>query len=337
MVSAAPGRPDGDRSSRALITERSRMQSRDSPSILRAMVLLPVLLALSFLGPVPRAAAGDAAPGPEESRPARPRVGIERINADLAVLRIAGVSTTVLLGPDGVLVVDPGYEQAAPLIEEEIRKLGGGEIKTIIDTHWHFDHAGGNKSLGRGADVTASEETRKWLSADQRLLGMDQPAYPDFARPRAITLPSETIRDYRDDVVVSSLPGGHTGGDILVHFEKSRVLAIGDIVFAGQFPFIDIDHGGSVLDLADVLRQIIEGFPEDTKIVPGHGHLLSIQDLSTYRQMVVQTTDVVRQEMDRDRSLEEIREKDVLKDWEGWDGSFKRSDWIEFIYRSLKD
>ncbi len=301
------------------------------------MVLLTAFVALTFSEPLIRAAGAAAATSPEESLPDRPRVEVERINADLVVIRIASVSTTVLLGPDGALVVDPGFEQAAPFLEEEIRKLGGGEVKTIIDTHWHFDHAGGNKRLGNGADIVASEATRKWLSTDQRILGTDQPAYPDFARPRVIAAPTVSIHGYPDEVEVSSLPGGHTGGDVLVHFKKAGLLAVGDIVFAGQFPFVDTDHGGDVESLADVLRQIIEGFPEDTRIVPGHGPVLSIRDLATYREMVVQTTDVVRRETARGRPLEEIQKDDILEAWKDWDGSFKRSDWIEFIYRSLEN
>jgi glyoxylase-like metal-dependent hydrolase (beta-lactamase superfamily II) len=265
-----------------------------------------------------------------------PRIEVERIGSTLAIIRIAGISTAVLLGSEGVLVVDPGLEEAAPFLEREIRKLGWGGVRTVIDTHWHFDHAGGNKAFGPGAEILASQATREWLSQDERLLGMDLPAYPDEARPRAVKAPAESIPEFAEKVTLKIAPGGHTGGDLLVHFEGSKLLAIGDIVFAGQFPFVDIDHGGSVVVLAEVLQGLIDGFPQDTRFIPGHGPVLARNDLVAYRQMILETTEIVRDEMSRGRSLEEMRRSAILAKWKRWDGSFKQDDWIGFIHASLE-
>jgi glyoxylase-like metal-dependent hydrolase (beta-lactamase superfamily II) len=164
---------------------------------------------------------------------------------------------------------------------------------------------------------------------------MDQPAYPDFARPGMVADPITEIPGYADEVTVREIAGGHTGGDVVVFFQQAKVLAIGDIVFAGQFPFIDLDHGGNVERLAEVLQQIVDRYPQDVKIVPGHGPVLSIDDLIAYRRMILKTTEVIRGEMERGRSVDEMREEGVLGDWSEWDGSFRQDDWIGFVYESL--
>jgi glyoxylase-like metal-dependent hydrolase (beta-lactamase superfamily II) len=271
-----------------------------------------------------------------QNEEASPPIEVKTIAQHLAIIRIAGISTIVLGGEDGVLVVDPGLEETGPFLKKELDKLGWGEVGTVIDTHWHFDHAGGNMVVGREATIVASDATRGWLSTDETILGMDQPAYPPFARPGMVVDATRPIQGHADEVTVRAMPGGHTGGDVVVFFQQAKVLAIGDIVFAGQFPFIDLDHGGDVERLAEVLQEIVERYPRDVKIVPGHGPVLSIDDLVTYRRMVVETTEVVRRQMARGLSPDEMRKDGVLGDWQEWDGSFRQDDWIGFIYESLK-
>lgn len=304
------------------------------PTLGMASVIIAALIC-SSCAPGESPAGGDQQASAAQSEESSPPIEVETIAEHLAIIRIAGISTIVLGGPDGLLVVDPGLEQTAPFLQTEIDKLGWGEVETIIDTHWHFDHAGGNKLFGREATIVAAEETRDWLSTDETILGMDQPAYPDFARPGTVVDAIAEIDGYTDQVTVREFAGGHTGGDVVVFFQQAKLLAIGDIVFAGQFPFIDLDHGGNVERLAEVLQGIVEGYPEETKIVPGHGPVLSIDDLVTYRRMILETTEVIRKEMERGRAVDEMREDGVLGDWSEWDGSFRQDDWIGFVYESL--
>jgi metallo-beta-lactamase class B len=95
-----------------------------------------------------------------------------------------GLSALLVTGDAGHVLLDAGLSQSAPLIVENIRKLGfkPEDIKGILVSHGHFDHAGGVHSLQRftGALVAASESTAQALRR-----GENTPDDPQFAFGRA--------------------------------------------------------------------------------------------------------------------------------------------------------
>jgi cyclase len=114
------------------------------------------------------------------------------------------------------------------------------------------------------------------------------------------------------------------------------VLAIGDVIFAGEFTYIDLDRGGSVLGLIDDLDTILRSYPADVRLVPGHGPTLKMDDLRAYREMALRTTDIVRKALAEGKDAAAIKAADLLKDWKKFDGSFKKRDWIDFTVDSLR-
>src|SRR5437870_1841368 len=65
-----------------------------------------------------------------------------------------GGNIAVLVGPDGLTVVDSGVPMRAKEILETVTSVGGKPVSRLINTHWHFDHAGGNEVFARaGASV----------------------------------------------------------------------------------------------------------------------------------------------------------------------------------------
>jgi hypothetical protein len=70
---------------------------------------------------------------------------------------------------------------------------------------------------------------------------------------------------------------------------------------------------------------------------PGHVRERNMEDLRHYQEMLKATVKVVRAEMEKGKSLEEIKAAHALKDWEKWAiGPARCEDWIEAIYRSIK-
>jgi len=71
------------------------------------------------------------------------------------------------IGNDGVLIVDDQSPNMAPLYKDSIHELGGNDIDFVINSHWHYDHADGNKALGPdGTWIVAQANSRRMLLQD---------------------------------------------------------------------------------------------------------------------------------------------------------------------------
>ena len=170
-------------------------------------------------------------------------------------------------------------KKPSEIIKSELLKIGSKKIDYIVNTHWHFDHADGNKYLGKGATIIAHEKVRQYLSSDQTIRDKFYEAYPDYAIPH-ITF-NDTVTFYFNGETIKLIPltGGHTDSDIIVYFKKAKVVQIGDLCFADMIPFIDVEHGGNVIQMANHLQTIIETMPDDVRIFCGHGREYNVGDL----------------------------------------------------------
>jgi cyclase len=108
------------------------------------------------------------------------------------------------------------------------------------------------------------------------------------------------------------------------------------LVFADMFPFCDVDHGGNVGKMASNIQEIRSMFPNEITIIPGHGKAYCLKDMTRYREMILCTYNTVRNQMNKGKSLEDIKKGDVLKFWKPWAIAFSCDDWIEMIYNSSK-
>jgi glyoxylase-like metal-dependent hydrolase (beta-lactamase superfamily II) len=268
-----------------------------------------------------------------QARP--PRTETAALGGGLFKVRVEWVNILVLTGPDGTLLVDTGFPEVREILAAELEKIGALDVRTIVNSHWHFDHTGGNATLGKGALILAHRSVLPLVSGEQTLLGESHAALPPQARPRLTFTGEVDLFVNGERVRIVPLTGGHTDGDCVVLFEKSNILFVGDLVFQGQFPFVDVDHGGSALRLAEVLEKVLRLAPPGVHIIPGHGKEMSAGEVKSYRTMLLETIEVVRRERLLGRTAAELQEADVLKDWAAWDGSFTRRDWIEMVCRSL--
>ncbi len=270
-----------------------------------------------------------------QDNPQIPPAKVKQIGKNLYEITLLSCNIIASVGMDGVLIVDANYKEGSKALGEEIEKLGGIKINYIINTHWHFDHVGGNGILGdENTIIIAHKDTKELLSKDQFLLGDTIKALPQNALPKITFDKSYDIEFNGEKIELIAVTGGHSAGDIIVYFKNSNILHIGDIIFADMFPFVDFDHGGSVYTLEKNIQKIIDMIPDDVSIIPGHGRIYTKDDLKKYREMVIKTSEIVKKEKDNGKSLEEINKGDVLKDWKEWEKAFKCEDWIEIIYNS---
>jgi glyoxylase-like metal-dependent hydrolase (beta-lactamase superfamily II) len=79
----------------------------------------------------------------------------------------AGGNIGVSVGPDAVFVIDDQFAPLTPKIEAAIAKLSSKPVTFVINTHWHFDHTGGNANMGKaGALIVAHDNVRKRMSTE---------------------------------------------------------------------------------------------------------------------------------------------------------------------------
>ncbi|MEW6758182.1 MAG: MBL fold metallo-hydrolase [Acidobacteriota bacterium] len=275
------------------------------------------------------------ASGADAYAQAPPRAEIVPLGGGLHKVRVEWVNVLALKGPEGTLLVDTGFPGVQKALAEHLETIGARDVRYIINTHWHFDHTGGNGSLGKGAVILAHRSVLPLLSSGQTLLGESHAALPPEARPRLTYTGEVDLSLNGERVRIVPLTGGHTDGDSVVLFEKANVLFVGDLVFQGQFPFVDVAHGGSAVRLPEILEKVLDLAPPGVRILPGHGKDMTAEEVRAYRAMLLETIEAVRLERNQGRTPVQLQEADVLKNWSAWDGSFTRRDWIEMVCRSL--
>jgi cyclase len=180
----------------------------------------------------------------------------QRITDDFYVLFGVGGNVAVSLGKNGVLIVDDQFPGMIPKLEKAISQLGGQGIDFAINTHWHFDHADGNLSLGPGQTWLVSQaNSRHMMQSDHliNLVGLSyaQKAYPEAALP-VITYDDRMQFHFNGQQIdLMHFGEAHTTGDTAVIFRGTNAVHLGDVFNNSGYPFIDAGNGGT---LSGVIR-----------------------------------------------------------------------------------
>lgn len=257
----------------------------------------------------------------------------EKVNGNVYVLFGQGGNIGVSVGSDGILMIDDQFERLADKIKAALKTLGSEKPKFLFNTHWHGDHTGGNVVFGADSIIIAHSNVRTRLSTPNSGGREFKPLAP-VGLPMITFNEGLSVHFNGEEVRAVHYPVGHTDGDTVLFFTKSNVVHLGDKFFAGRFPFVDLNSGGSVEGLAKNIGELIKTIPADAKIIPGHGAISSLEDLKTYHQMLIETTSSVREKM-KTKSLDEIKKEGLPEKYKAWGTGFIKTEaWIETIYKS---
>jgi cyclase len=270
------------------------------------------------------------------------KIKTTHVSGPIYMLEGRGGNIGVSVGEDGVLLVDDQYAPLADKILAAIEEIGGKGPKFILNTHWHGDHTGGNEPFGKSSVIIAHTNVRERLSTRQTLFGRTVEPMPRHALPVITFEDSLSVHFNGEEIRVLHMPAGHTDGDSIVIFTDSNVIHAGDLVFAGMFPFVDLDHGGDVEGMARNVGKVIdrvrhmEQHRPGVKIIPGHGPLSTLSNLETYHSMLTESIGLVQKAIAEGRSLEDIKAAGVPERWRTWgDGFIKTDFWLETVHKSL--
>jgi len=265
-------------------------------------------------------------------------IKIETIQINDHIYEVTGIdnfdiNVIASIGPDGILLVDAGTDNFGKLIPAELKKLSDADIKYLINTHFHNDHTGGNKYFKDKTTIIAHTNVVERMSGKFFALEpLPQEGLPDRTFHDTLTLHFNG-----EDIKMKHLPHGHTDSDILVYFTGSNILCVGDMVFPGNFPYVDNPRGGNVENYAKYIRYMIDSYPDDVRIIAGHRHNYTMAEMEDYHRMLTATIDIIKEQLDAGKTAWDMQKEELLKEWTGWDEwpLISANNWIFWVCQSL--
>jgi glyoxylase-like metal-dependent hydrolase (beta-lactamase superfamily II) len=242
----------------------------------------------------------------------------------------AGGNLGVSIGDDAVFLIDDQFAPLSEKIAAAVAKLTAKPVKFLLNTHYHYDHTGGNENFGKaGAIIVAHDNVRKRMSSEQLIefLRTTVPASPAMAWPIVTFAASVSFHLNGEEIRAVHMPRAHTDGDAIVHFTKSDVIHMGDIYFNNMYPFIDTSGGGTIDGVVAACDRAIDLASERTRIIPGHGPISNRAELKAYRDMLATVSARIRKMVADGHKLEAITASNATAEFdEKWGKGFIKAD-----------
>src|SRR5207253_3006728 len=200
-----------------------------------------------------------------------------------------GGDVTAIVDSGSTLLIDSGVDTRVTELSDTIFKATMRPVTRLVNTHWHFDHTGGNVFFGSsGVTIIAQENVKKQLSSvqDVPFIGLRDGHYPEQALPTVIYSSTMALCQGSQRLTLANYGPAHTDGDTIIYIAPANVAVIGDIFSNAFYPIIDLTSGGSIDGLILSVDRILAQTDEQTKIVPGHGPVATRADLQAYRDML---------------------------------------------------
>ena len=268
------------------------------------------------------------------------KITVQALRSNISVLLGAGGNIAVLSGPDGKLLIDAEIVSARPNVSAALMSINTDPIKQLINTHWHFDHTGGNAWVhDAGASILAHENTRKHLSVDTRVEGWKHMfrAAPAGAIPSTVFKEEHRVHMNGASLALKHYLPAHTDSDISVHFTEADIFHTGDTFWNRNYPFIDYSTGGSIDGTIRAAETNLATTTDKMIIIPGHGAVGGKPDLILFRDVMVNIRDKVAALKKQGRSLAETiaANPGARTDAEWGNGFMTPSAFVALVYQGV--
>ena len=256
------------------------------------------------------------------------------------MLEGAGGNLGLSVGEDGAFLVDDQFAPLSGKIMAAIAELTDAPVEFLVNTHWHFDHTGGNEPFGNaGAVIVAHDNVRVRMSTGQFMeaLGQTVPPSPEVALP-VVTFDDELTLHWNGETIHAFHPGpAHTDGDVILHFEQADVFHMGDNFFNGFYPFVDVGSDGDINGMIAAGYRVLAMSNAGTRIIPGHGPLATPDDLRDWLRVLRATRESIQDLIDQGMSEDEAVAANPTAEYDESHGSgfMNPETYTRLIYQSL--
>ena len=257
-----------------------------------------------------RALRNGAAARPAPARASAPTRGTdERAAPSVSSMHVAGQvwliaagnrNVAVQVGPDGVLVVNPGPAELGDAVSAEIARIAGDKrVRLIVDTNDDATHIGANGRLAAGP--TPRAQRAAVIAHESSALRMALGGTADSDSPTETFFRGTHELYFNDEPIeIVHVPAATSDGDVIVFFRKSDVVAVGDVIQDLTYPVVHVDAGGTVNGTIAALNRVLDMTVASwraqggTMVVPNQGRIYDEGDVAEYRDMVTIIRDRVR-------------------------------------------
>jgi cyclase len=265
----------------------------------------------------------------------------ERVADGVYMLTGAGGNIGLSVGKDGAYVIDDQFAPLSDKIIGAVKAITPDPVRFVINTHWHGDHTGGNENMrSSGAILVAHENVRRRMSVEQFNAAMNRktPPSPEAALPVVTFTDAVTFHWNGDEIRVTHVAPAHTDGDAYIRFVRADVVHMGDLLFNGSYPFVDVSSGGRVDGYVAAADQVLAATGEKTRFIPGHGPLATRADLQAFRDMLKAVRDRIAKLKAAGRSRDEVIAAKPTAEYDAkWGKGFMKPDMFTGLaYDSLQ-
>ena len=236
------------------------------------------------------------------------------------------VNLVALTGPNGIVLLDTGFKMYADELVDYLKSLNSGRVEFIINSHADRDHVEANYIFGKDVIIIGHKNCDDFFKSSEA---------------KSITFDDNYSFKFNDlDIQCTAYPGGHTSCDIIVYVPKLNIAYLGDLYFSESFPRVDTESGSKAQVLLKHLKKIYSVLPKNTKLIPGHGRVTTMDEFKLYIDMVESTMKIINDEIDKGKTLMEMQDADILKDWNKWGTFFtiiNKNTWINNVYLSYTE
>lgn len=225
-------------------------------------------------------------------------------------------NTLAFITAVGVVLIDTKLPGWGGPIMDKVSEITDKPVTTIISTHTHVDHVGGNVEFSSAVEIVTHENTAKLMREMRPVTG--GPAQPGiFKENKGRGLANRTFRRRMtlgsgdERIELYYFGPAHTGGDAWVVFPALRVLHAGDVFAHKAVPPMDASNGGSGVAYPRTIAKALAALTNIDTVVTGHyPTTLTLSDVRVYGDFTREFVQMVQAAKNAGRTID-----DVVNSW----------------------